>query len=284
MSNLSLPHPIWSAVLSPSRSVEVMAWLKKKSNRALALELKGMQGESMLHWAALSDSALTLDLLAAGFDLQTVDGSGRTPLDWLFERLWMTHVEGVGNLTALNLRKLRLASDDLAMLLWRQGARRAVQDFDERWLAARFGLWKFLETVADLEGLPSAWSHLEGDNTVLHGLAHAPDEKGRDRLLDLWKKHEQSVDVLNRAGQTPLGSAVSHRLSLSADKTLAIAGVEDWIGTLVSAGADPNHSIDGAPSPASLPLLNGAPPLVCEAVEALLNSETAVDEGNLPLS
>jgi len=284
MSNLSLPHPIWSAVLSPSRSVEVMAWLKKKSNRALALDLRGMQGETMLHWAALSDSALTLDLLAAGFDFQTVDGSGRAPLDWLFERLWMTHMEGVGNLTALNLRKLRLQSDDLAMLLWRQGARRATQDFDERLLSARCGMWKFLETVADLEGLPGAWSNLEGSNTVLHGLAQSPDEKGRDRLLALWKNATQSVDVTNAMGHTPLGSAVSHRLSLPADKPLAIAAVDDWIAALVNAGADPNYSSEGAASPASLPLLNGAPPLVCDAIEALLNSESAVDEGNLPLS
>lgn len=284
MSNIASPHPIWSAVLTPTRSVEVLAWLKKAPNRQRALELRGPQGETMLHWAALADSSLVLDLIGVGLDLQAVDNSGRTPLDWVLERLWMTHMEGVGNLTVLNLRKLRLQTDDLCLLLWRQGARRGVNDFDERVLAARCGLWKFLETVADMDGLPRAWSGLEGGSTALHGFCAAPDEKGRDRLLGLWCKNGLSVDAPNAAGQTPLGAAVAHRLSLAADKRLEISAVQSWISSLVAAGANPNHEHHGMPSPAELPLLEGASPELCDVLEGLMGSNTDPVEGTLTLS
>lgn len=283
MSNTAFPHPIWAAVLAPSRSVEVLAWLKKKENRQLALTLRGHQGETMLHWAALADDSLTLELIGVGIDIQSVDDSGRTPIDWVFERMWMTHMEGVGHLTALNLRKLRLQTDDQAMILWRQGARRGVQDFDERHLAAHCGLWKFLQTLADLDGLPLAWSNLEGGNTVLHSMAGSPNESGRDQLLALWKEKDLPLDGVNAAGQTALLLAVEHRLALVDGQAIAIGAANDWICALVKAGADPNHSSPGLPSPAALPLLSGASPALCDVIEGLLGSESTAEEGNLPL-
>ncbi len=283
MANPTLPHPIWAAVLSPNRAVEVRAWLKPASNRELAKVLRGPHGETMLHWAALADEGLILELVAVGLDLQATDQEGRTPLDWLFERLWMTHVENVGNLTALNLRKLRMQTDDLALVLWRLGARRGgIHDFDERLLAGRCGLWKLLETWADMEGLPQAWTQREAGDSVLHAMASSPDEKGRDHLLALWAQKGRSVDVFNNAGQTPLGVAVEHRLALATQnpvKINAVAACDDWIGALISAGADPNVEQNGVPSPASLPLLRGASAVLADALEAAMASQQAKPDG-----
>lgn len=257
----AVPHPIWSALLSPPRAVEVRAWLSKNPNREVAKALRGAHGETMLHWAAMADMGLLLDLVAAGLDINAKDGSGRTPADWLLERLWMTHEEGVGNLTALNLRKLRLQTDDLLSVVWGQGGRPENTPFDYRGLAVRTGLWQVVAAWADRDGVEIAWKNWGGGQTLLHHWPLGPAETGRDTLLDLWLKAGLPIDQRDDRGRTALWVATFARLKASV-KTAA--GLDAAIDVLLEKGADPASVDAQGRSPLSLPLTEGAEEVLLE--------------------
>ena len=254
-----MPHSIWEAVLSPARSVEVRAWLTKEANRQEALRLRGPQGETMLHWAALSDLGLMLDLIGLGLDPNTVDESGRAALDWQFERLWATHEEGVGNLTYFNQQKIRLLTDDLAAVLWRQGGRPQSAMLDIRALAVCHGLWKVLATWVDLEGPEQAlrnWFNPAGGRAdALHYWPLAPADTGREELLASWKAQGWSVDETTSDGETPLWIAVKKRLGATGNRAL---GLDLAIDELLEAGANVDHVGPSGVSVSLLPLLSKA--------------------------
>ena len=268
LSSPAARPPIWDALVSPLRAVEVRAWLVPAGNRAQALSDRGPQGESMLHWAALSDMGLVLDLLAIGLEPNPVDQRGRTPVDWQFERLWATHEAGIGNLTALNLRKLRLQSDDLVATLWRQGGRPASCPVDVRPLAMRCGLWQTLHAWRDLD--PNAWDDWES-SSALHAWPAAPAEKGRQDFLEIWRREGRPIDGLDKDGRTPLWWAVEERLRSDGKARLAAqAAVQDLIG----AGADPSIEDREGVSPMALPLLRGADDVTLAFLTALMENGT----------
>ena len=264
-------HPIWEAVLSPARSVEVRAWLSKETNRSTALALRGPQGETLLHWAALSDLGLMLDLIALGMDVNVLDGAGRGPVDWQFERLWATHVEGVGNLTYYNRQKLRLLTDDLLSALWRQGGRSQSNMLDTRALAMRCGLWKTLAAWVDLEGPTRAlrdWEHpVEGVSHALHHWPLAPADKGRSDLLAAWQSQGWPLDEPNGKGVSALWVAVEARLTAEGNRALALDAAID---ELVEKGASVNFQGPAGVVLSQLPLLSQADPEVIEALEERL--------------
>lgn len=269
-------NPIWDAVLSPARSVEVRAWLSKEANHQTARDLRGPQGETLLHWAALSDLGLMLDLVGLGVDVNAVDQSGRSPMDWQFERLWATHVENVGNLTHYNRQKLRLVTDDLLSTLWRQGGRPQSDMLEIRGLAVRCGLWKTLATWVDLEG-PAAlrnWSHPgEGPTHAIHHWPLAPADKGREFLLELWLNQGWPLDEPNPQGHSALWVAVKERLAATGFQAL---GLDAAIEALVAAGANVTFEGPDGISLQQLPLLSNAPEEVVQAIEVRLSTKPKV--------
>lgn len=272
-------HRIWDAVLSPARSVEVRAWLTKEANRQEALNLRGPQGETMLHWAALSDLGLMLDLIGLGLDPNAVDESGRAALDWQFERLWATHEEGVGNLTHFNRQKIRLLTDDLAAVLWRQGGRPQNNMLDIRALAVCHGLWKVLATWVDLEGPEQAlrnWENPAGERAdALHHWPLAPADQGREELLDLWKAQGWSVDETNSEGETPLWIAVKQRLEATGNRAL---GLDLAIDELIEAGASVDHVGPNGLTVSLLPLTSGADLVVVDLLTEKLHLNQTNEE------
>lgn len=275
-SSTPAPHPIWEAVLSPARSVEVRAWLRSPENARQAVSWRGPRGETMLHWGGMADLGLMIDLIGAGIDPNTLDGTGRTPADWLAERLWMTHMEGVGSLTKLNLKKLRVMTDDLLSALWRQGGRTTEPGVHLGELAVRTGLWQTLETWRDMDGLKSWQDWPVG--TALHAWPLAPAEQGREDFLKKWLESGFGVDVRDAQNQTPLHVAVRARLdpSLSARDALDLDAAID---SLLAHGANPNAEAAGGHSPLSLLLTSQAPSVVIEHLGARLEGAVRHEGG-----
>ena len=247
------PHPIWQAMLSPHRSVEVRAWLRQPDNAKAALAWRGPRGESMLHWAVMADMGLMLDLMSLGLRANDQDARGHTPADWLVERLWMTHREGLGQLTVLNLRKLRIQTDDLLSALWRAGGRPGATGRDPRILAMETGLWQVMATWQDVEG---DWARTDWPcGTTLHAWPLAPLEQGRSDYLASWIA-DRSVDVEDAAGRTPLFLAVASRLACP-DARKAV-DLDAAIDALLAAGANPEHLAHDGQTPLSLTLSTAA--------------------------
>lgn len=273
------PHPIWQALLSPARSVEVRAWLTRPENAQHALSWRGPRGETMLHWGAMSDLGLMVDLLGIGLDPNALDGSGRSPVDWLCERLWMTHMEGVGDLTRLSLKKLRVMTDDLLSALWRQGGRPADELAHVGALAVQTGLWQTLETLRDLNGNAYFLDWPQG--TALHVWPKAPAEQGRDDFLSAWIKEGMGVDLVDGEGKTPLFVAVQERLrpEISSRQSLDLDAAID---ALLERGANPNAETSSGESALSVLLTSGAPAVLVEHLGGRLESAVK-HEGGLSL-
>lgn len=253
------------------RSVEVRAWLKKPENQSLALSWRGQHGETMLHWGALSDFGLLLDLAGLGLDVNARDHADMTPSDWLLERLWMTHMEGVGKLTNLNLRKVRIMTDDLLSALWRQGGRLhafqppvPIEEF-----AVRQGLWQSLATWGDTEAPRDT-----RQSFPLHAWPLAPAEKGRQDFLAKWMEHA-CVDVRDNEGRTPLFVAIQARLDPDLTPRAAL-DLDAAIDELLQAGAHPEVEVQVGQTPLSLLLSSTASPILVENLERRLLAAPAM--------
>lgn len=279
----SVRHPIWNAILTPARSVEVRAWLRNKANRAAAVGMRGPQGESVLHWAALSDFGLVVDLIDVGLDINLADESGRSPMDWVFERFHMTHEEGVGALTFLNRQKLRLLTDDVGSSLWRLGGRLLVpqEGVDPQALAMRHGLWKMLEIWRDLASGPgpskgaSAWLGWRNGQDAIHHYPWSPPETGRTQWLARWMEVGLSPDRPDDQDRTALWLAVERRLDVPPS---GAAAVDTAIDELLAVGADPQRAGPQGLSPLTLPLVRSCDPTLAEALTLRL-SRAVVDAG-----
>ena len=62
--------------------------------------MRGEHGETMLHWAVLSEYGLIVDLIDAGIGVNAKDKYGKTPMDWLLERYWYSCIENGASLNS----------------------------------------------------------------------------------------------------------------------------------------------------------------------------------------
>lgn len=272
-------HPIWEAVASPMRSIEVRAWLKNPENRRLALAWRGKQGETMMHWGAMADFGLMLDLIGIGMDVNALDAASMSPADWLLERLWMTSMEKVGSLTNLNLKKIRIMTDDLLSALWRQGGR--VHSFQPplplQEFAVRQGLWQTLATWEDTERPKDSSASFP-----LHAWPLAPAEEGRRNFLHSWIE-KAPVDAQDGQGRTPLFMAIQARLDPDLPPRASL-DLDAAIDELLEAGANPDMESHDGKTPFSLLLSSSTDSTLIENLEyRLLSSRPKEDETGLKL-
>lgn len=261
---------IWAALKLPLHAIQVRAWLSRPENRQAARAARGPRGETMLHWAAMADAGLMLDFLSLGLDANSPDGTGASPADWLLERLWMTHREGLANLTEIGKRKLRMQTDELLSALWRLGGRPALSGVDYRAVVASAGLWQTLATWKDCEGIES-WQGWEAGTCALHHWPRAPQEQGGQHFLQAWSAAGLAVDVPDHQGRTPLWYAVQDACRLKGlEAQSALAAVE----ALVEAGANPEHLDQEGTAPLSLPLLHAVPEALTDRLSSLLSAAT----------
>ena len=288
-----LPLAVKQALIHPQRALEVQGWLKnahREAHQALARAWRGDDGETMMHWAFLSHWGLALDLAAAGLAYDDVDRHGRTPMDWLNDRLWAAVVEPMGQarLSLAGAERLRRHTEDQVLNLWALGVRPKAAPGRHAvgtvWLRA--GAWSLLplllegpgateETTATADDASAAldssdrgpagwvrWTPRGG--SALHAWILAPDMPGRRAFLQDWQARGGSLECTDDEGHTPLWYAVDAWLSEAAWRD-RLAGV---IRELAQAGARLNHpNVHGV---TVRDLVAGAAPEEQQALNALL--------------
>lgn len=273
---MALPTAVHSALLDPRRALEVQGWIRGGDDRReQALAWRGTDGETMMHWAFLSSWSLALELNALGLDYAALDVHGRTPMDWLSDRLWSSIVEPIGSvrLSLAGQERLRRHTEEQVRGLWALGVRpsprpRALH-VGVCWMRA--GAWSLLDLLRDEVipqsqdagiGLPRPysgpcpgwmrWTPRQGH--ALHAWVLSPDMPHRRGFLRAWKECGLDIDARDEDGRTALWYAVEAALF----KQEWRARMTKVIQELVSEDADPREEdIDGA-SPLSLVLRESA--------------------------
>lgn len=228
---------IWKALVSPARAVEVIAWLK--NHKEAAIMMKGSKGESMLHWAVMSEYSLILDLISAGIDPNAKDNEGLTPLDWLVLRFWQAIVEKKGSriINAEGILKIRAQTIDLGTVLWSNGGRSGKSESSlhagEAWI--RGGAWPLLELMKSTEGIDSLKNWFSDKRSALHVWVLAEETVEKHKQLENMLKWGIDINEEDVNGRTPLWYAVEAWIVKPQwEKTLIPA-----IKSLLKHGADP---------------------------------------------
>lgn len=270
--DMKLPDAVHSALIDPRRALEVQGWLRGNPERQeLARAWRGSGGETMMHWAFLSSWSMALELGNLGMDYAAQDQYGRTPMDWLSDRLWSSIVEPVGSvrLSPAGQERLRKHTEEQVRGLWalgiRPSARPRALHVGVCWMRA--GAWSLLdllrnEVVPQSQdpgiGLPRPyngpcpgwmrWTPRQGH--ALHAWVLSPDMPGRRQFLTQWTSYGLEVDARDEDGRTALWYAVEAALTREEWRVSLIKVIKE----LVAADADPREEdIDGA-SPLSLVL------------------------------
>lgn len=212
MSNISTViqlHPkVKEALIHPERFMEVRGWLK--GNALIAQQWKGDDGESMMHWAFLSNWVLAAELKEIGLTYEGMDNFGRTPMDWINDRLWYAVVQDNTNaqLSAGGKERLRRHSEEQIEYLWAQGAR---PSFSSRFMHPgvvwmRAGSWGLVNLLKDDEQYSwFKWAPYGGH--ALHSWILSPNTPQRREFLKKWDE-EFSVDMGDNNNRSALWYAV----------------------------------------------------------------------------
>lgn len=202
-------HPkVKEALIHPERFMEVRGWLK--GNALIAQQWKGDDGESMMHWAFLSNWVLAAELKEIGLTYEGMDNFGRTPMDWINDRLWYAVVQDNTNaqLSAGGKERLRRHSEEQIEYLWAQGAR---PSFSSRFMHPgvvwmRAGSWGLVNLLKDDEQYSwFKWAPYGGH--ALHSWILSPNTPQRREFLKKWDE-EFSVDMGDNNNRSALWYAV----------------------------------------------------------------------------
>lgn len=235
-----MPDPLykpecWRDFVDPLRTMEATRQIVK--NPEQVRNARGDQGETVLHWAALSNLGLITDLLGIGLDVNAQDRQGRTPLDWQNSRVWHICVQRETHMSEGGRYQVRQHSEALIQALWRMGGRAGPKSaLDPIQIWTRAGLWSLVDMRQDLEGSGLPLRVLQGlgpqQETALHGWVLASDSPEKHRHLDLWLKQGLSIDAADAQGWTPLRYAIEglreqpswHRILLASIRALIQKG------------------------------------------------------------
>lgn len=199
---------IWEALKNPTRAVEVRGWLTKHKNDALLM--KGSQGETMLHWAVLSEYSLVIDLISAGISPNVQDDVGRTPMDWLVERFWYTVVKKEIELPEEGILRIRAQTEELGSVLWSKGGRTSNSEESlnpgEAWI--RGSAWGLLAILKDTDGIDALKNWGSQKVSAIHTWFLAEDTLEKERQLDKMLEWGLNIDEKDISGRTPLWYAM----------------------------------------------------------------------------
>lgn len=199
---------IWEALKNPTRAVEIRGWLTKHKNDALLM--KGSQGETMLHWAVLSEYSLVIDLISAGISPNVKDDIGRTPMDWLVERFWYTVVKKEIELPEEGILRIRAQTEELGSVLWSKGGRTSNSEESlnpgEAWI--RGSAWGLLAILKDTDGIDALKNWGSQKVSAIHTWFLAEDTLEKERQLDKMIEWGLNIDEKDVSGRTPLWYAM----------------------------------------------------------------------------
>lgn len=231
----------WDSFINPDRNIEAMAWVRQSPSEVIAA--RGSMGETALHWAAVTNLALMVDLITAGLPVNTQDASGKTPLDWQVDQAFAVCVDRQGDLRDGGRYHVRSLSESLAQAIWRLGGRpgpRRTMDPIQVW--SRAGMWSLLDMRVEMEG-PQALKNLgRARESALHGWMLAPDAPEKYRCQEKWLAQGWlAVDEPDANGRTPMWYAVK----AWRERPHWMAILRPSMDALLVAGADPRR-VDAA--------------------------------------
>lgn len=241
------PDNIWFVLINPERAIEVRAWLK--NNKVKALIMRGEHGETMLHWAVLSEYGLIIDLVDAGISPNAKDKYGKTPMDWLLERYWYTSVEK-RNIGMEGLAKIKGQTEDLGTVLWALGGRPSENNeeaLNADIVAARGGLWWYLISKYDVYGVDAFRGWLKDKRSVMHVWILSENNTQKIERIKKFLEWGLSIDEIDANGRSPLWYAID-----TWKNNLEIDLMIDLIPELLKLGADPDLSDNFDVSPRNI--------------------------------
>lgn len=267
-------HPVFDSFISPLKFMEAKVWLERPANQKVAKELRGLQGETVLHWASMSEMGLLMDTIYnVELDVNVTDSQGMTPMDWLLERIKMADEQL--DLTNNNRLKLQLQTDDLATILWGMGGRPTGEIKQYIHILAKNGLWRLLQSIEESEGVEVFLDVNEQGNNILYYTIIAPNTAPKLIFLKEWSKQwleEQKItkpdaDRLNinspdRQGRNLIWWVVDELLKPNKhEEKKHFSDLSVLLEALIVNGADINHPDKDGISASSLVLHNETAPL-----------------------
>ena len=235
--------PIWQAIINPARAVEVRAWARKFPGKAQAI--KGGMGEGIMHWACMSDMGLVIDLLAIGLDVNEKDAHGKTPWDWLSDRLWMACVLDRVGIPQEGKMKMRAQTEELGLVLWQYGARPgggvgigsgSAQSVFHGSVWVRGGAWSLVETIHATLGADGLRGWPLHSKSALHDWPLSGADEKKHRHLERMLEWGLDVDERDANGRTPLWYAVDAGIARPEYENI----LSPSISGLLCHGADPD--------------------------------------------
>ncbi len=244
------PHKSWAAFAHPHRFAEAHSALK--NDTAAILAARGADfDETALHWAALGDAGLSLDVVAAGIDPNVLDRLQRTPLDWVNDMLWMSIVWGGSKMNNEGKDRLRFKMSKQIPVLWGRGFRpgpAATRHVGEVWIRA--GIYELISLLEAELGLDN-WG--VDDASALHAWALSENDDGHENALKDLLARGLKVDQIDNVGRTPLRYVVEAWAADAIHRRVAAKTVE----LLLKYGADPLLKDQEGVAPGEVPLLRG---------------------------
>lgn len=191
----------WSAVVDINRYHEVMLWLKyhkEKSGHPV-----GKVGESLLHWAVLTNLGLTIELLEeCGYDPNVKDKNGLTPLDWLLERFVFSVLMENNAMPPESKYKIYRMTEDIGLFLYEKGGRSS--QYSEVDLLVKGGCRVFLSNIYRINGLKGLKTVPPYNSSALHSWVTLVESENRDLIFNDLLRYGLNINELDDLDQTPL--------------------------------------------------------------------------------
>ena len=202
-----------------------------------------------MHWVGMSDPGSWIDLVAAGGDPNALDKLGRTPLDWVNDRLYLGAMASHQRLGEPSRDRIRVATTKHVPAIWSTGGRPGSSEHStppiKLWIEA--GLWDLVKLARDE---PQWWSAWPGGLNALHAWVPMADRVGSEALLADIISVGLLVDEADLSGRSALWLAIDQWL----EHPSKASAYRSAITQLRERGADPDLD-QGAGAPVSLPLV-----------------------------
>lgn len=219
-----------------------------------------------MHWVGMSDPGSWIDLVAAGGDPNALDKLGRTPLDWVNDRLYLGAMAPHQRLGEPSRDRIRVATIKHVPAIWSTGGRPGSSPHSippiKLWIEA--GLWDLAKLAKDEPQWWSAWP--EGLN-ALHAWVPMADRVGSDGLLSDILSVGLLVDEADLSGRSALWLAVDQWL----EHPGKASAYRSAITQLREKGSDPDLD-QGAGAPVSLPLMRDVSPQLQASIADAIGS------------
>lgn len=225
---------IFDIAANPSRSIEFRQWIQ--NNKEEAVHILGKNKEKLIHWAALLDLGIFIDLVQMGCDINSKDELGRTPLDWIASRLFFVclskkhqHSYEVKN----NIISITKKIVPYIISVGGTGSQ-DVRENLEVW--ARTGIWEAI--FVEFEKNKGELFIGQEKNSILHyfPVAYFADDKEVINYLNAAIKYGCDINYQNAKGFTSL--------MVAAENWIAGYVRDERIIFMIQMGADPEISND----------------------------------------